>query len=271
MSNLLRSRENLRTVLKCFLQPRLTFRLARKGFLSKDRVYFSQSGWNFGNLARVPVAKLFPKAAELEVNVIRAWDRTWMTSVSVEELCVLLAIAKCVNARKILEIGTWDGNTTLNLAANTDSIVTTVDLPPEFDVQNQRNTLAHPEAELNVTNRSVLGRQFKNHPFNNRIHQVFGDSAQLDWSTLGGPFDLILIDGCHDYAYVKSDTENAIAQLGRGGVILWHDYGMIDDVCRVVDSLETAPRKLRVYALEGTRFAIGMKDPTEMAASGKTA
>jgi hypothetical protein len=45
-----------------------------------------------------------------------------------------------------------------------------------------------------------------------RITQLRADSATADWAAFGGPFDIIFVDGCHDYAYVKSDSLNAISQ-----------------------------------------------------------
>ena len=38
------------------------------------------------------------------------------------------------------------------------------------------------------------------------------------------PYDFIFIDGAHDYASVKADTELAHALLAPGGIIAWHDY-----------------------------------------------
>jgi hypothetical protein len=53
---------------------------------------------------------------------------------------------------------------------------------------------------------------------------------------------------------VKSDTENALKILARGGVVVWHDYGQIPSVSRCVD--EFAGR-LKARALRGTRLAVG--------------
>ena len=36
------------------------------------------------------------------------------------------------------------------------------------------------------TQRHQLGRQTQGHPLTERIHQVYGDSGELDWATLGG-------------------------------------------------------------------------------------
>ena len=93
-------------------------------------------------------------------------------------------------SKDILEIGTFDGNTTLNLAANAASgaTVTTVDLPPDWD----GTYLYHvPDDYVNVTSRTAIGCQYRDTPYAAMIEQVYGDSAGLDWNRLGsGRFDL---------------------------------------------------------------------------------
>jgi predicted O-methyltransferase YrrM len=189
----------------------------------------------------------------------RAFDRKSGTSITVEEACHLGAIAKFIDARKALEIGTFDGNAALLLAANVgpSGSVVTVDLPPNFALEDQQS-LVFAQGKLNLTPRDELARQIKGHDLALRIRQVYGDSAKLDWTTLGGPFNLIFIDGSHTEAYVRSDSENAVKHLAPGGIILWHDYGMIPAVSHVVDAFAKETSAMKVYVLEGTRFAIGL-------------
>ena len=54
-------------------------------------------------------------------------------SVDLQELVCVLSVLKTIRARKVLEIGTYDGFLTLNLAANMEEggVVCTVDLPVE--------------------------------------------------------------------------------------------------------------------------------------------
>ena len=178
-----------------------------------------------------------------------------------EETCHLCAMAKCLKARKVLEIGTYDGNTALALAANLDveGEIVTVDLPPDFELKQQRASLVYSDGFLNLTPRDQLGRQYRTSPLASRIRQIYGDSAALDWNTFGGPFDLVFIDGCHSEAYVQSDSRNALDHLRAGGLIVWHDYGMLSEVSNVVDRIAREVADLKVYAIEGTRLAIGFK------------
>jgi predicted O-methyltransferase YrrM len=252
-------RKVLFAILKGASSPRSTLSWIYRGHLAKDPAVIQQTYWFTGGLPRVPLRKILPGSENSDVTVPRAFDRQSGTSITVEEACHLGAVAKFINARKVLEIGTYDGNSSLVLAANVDvdGSVITVDLPPDFTMED-RSSLVHAVGELNLTPRDQLARQHKIHELGARVRQVYGDSAKLDWATLGGPFDLIFIDGSHEEKYVRSDSENALKHLRPGGIILWHDYGLFPAVSRVVDSVAKEARSMKAYVLEGTRLAIGL-------------
>jgi predicted O-methyltransferase YrrM len=243
--------------------PRKSASWVWRGSLAKDRTFVAQTYWHTGELPRVPLLELLPSTRQGEVCIPNAFDRKPGTSISVEEACHLGAIARSLSARKVLEIGTYDGNSALVLALNSDpeGVVVTVDLPPDFDPAKHQSTLAFSGDHINLTARDQLGRQFREHPASTRIKQVHGDSGSLDWSMLDGPFNLIFIDGCHTEKYVESDTRNALQQLASGGIIVWHDYGMISDVSKVVDRFARELSQMKFAALEGTRLAIGIHNP----------
>lgn len=246
-------------LMKAISSPRSSLSWVLRGHLAKDEVIVSQTYWFTGMLPRVPLFKILPGIEEFEVVLPRAFDRKAGTSISVEEAVNLGAISKGVKARKALEIGTYDGNTAMLLAANmaVEGVVVTVDLPPDFDLA-QQDSLAFSDGEFNLTPRDQLARQYQRHILSGRIRQVYGDSAKLDWCGIGGPFDLVFIDGCHSEAYIQSDSHNALKHLAPGGVIIWHDYGMIPAVSKVVDRLAQEITTMRVYAIEGTRLAVGL-------------
>jgi len=243
-------RNRFRVLMKCVWNPRLAYSRLETEFLSPDPVYLEQSQWIHGALERIAFNQLVPQSRDYDLKLIRPLDRTWGTSITTDELCCLLAIAKSVEAKKILEIGTWDGNTTVNLAEATNGMVVTVDLPPDEQ---------HASGIPNMTERQQLGRQIRGHPCEPRIRQVYGDSTRLDWKSLGPPFDLVFIDGAHHYEFVASDTQNARACVSQGGAIVWHDYAIFRDVSRVVDEMASTASELDVYAIQGTRLAVGFR------------
>ena len=250
---------NLYGLIKTIGTPRASWDWVLRGHLARDDVFIRQTRWHHGTLPRVPLTSILPEASDCEVTLPRAFSRKSGTSISVEEACHLGAITRARKVLKALEIGTFDGNTALVFAANlpSDGVVVTVDLPPDFTMEKQ-DLLIYPDASLNLTARDQVGRQFLGHELSTRIRQVYGDSAALDWSAFGGPFDLIFIDGCHSEPYVRSDSLNALRHLAPGGTLVWHDYGMIADVSTVVEQVAAATPALKVSALEGTRLALGL-------------
>ena len=225
-----------------------------KRLSSPDYQVNSMTYWWHGGLERMPVESVLPNAERAELRLHNPGWREPGTSTTLFELnCILMAMHH-VKAKSVIEIGTFNGNTTLNLAANVpeDGRVVTIDLPVDEHVEYD---LEVSDGMRNVTDRRIVGEQFKGHPLESRIQQVFGDSAKLDFSTLGGPFDFAFIDGCHDYNYVVKDTENITKVMRPGGCVMWHDYAEMGSVSRAVD--EFRGRFNRLCAIEGTRLAVG--------------
>lgn len=221
----------------------------------KDPEALRLNRWKYGEIKRYYISDIFPGIENIEIKILNLFERVIGTSIDPLEILYLNSIAKFIEAKKVCEIGTYNGNTILNLAANSpkDAILVTVDLPSNW---NGDFVIPIPKSHYNVTDRKKIGYQYKNTEYEKKIVQIFSDSASLNWDRLNGPFDLIFIDGCHYYEYVKSDTENAIKHLSKTGVIVWHDYGMIKDVCEVVDSFQS---KLKIKAITGTRLAVGFR------------
>jgi predicted O-methyltransferase YrrM len=238
----------------------LTF-LARRaipfGISFKDLEAYRISTWRHGRLQRLHLTQVFPGIEDVGVQLLNLYQRKIGLSVDATELMVLCAIEKFIGATNVLEIGTYDGNTALNLAANIsgDGRVTTVDLPIDWD---RKFVYEVPDEYWNVTDRRGVGAQYRNTPYQSRIRQVLGDSAGIDFNELSPPFDMVFVDGCHYLEYVRADTRNALANIRAGGIIVWHDYGDMKDVSRVVD--ETA-RDVTAFAIRGTRLAVGWRGP----------
>jgi predicted O-methyltransferase YrrM len=232
-----------------------------RDFDVRDASAMRVAAWNGGELPRIPAILGFPGLKRVNVTLQAPFKRVVDTSLDPYELLVLAGVARSLVPSKILEIGTYDGNTSLNLAVNTpvSTTLTTVDLPQDWDGELALEIESDEYNALDMNEKRVdIGGQFRGTAHEGRIRQVFGDSAALDWATFGGPFDLIFIDGCHDRAYVRSDTDKALQVLAPGGTIIWHDYGFTDGVSEVVDSYRD---RMRLFAVQGTRFAAGFVKP----------
>lgn len=140
------------------------------------------------------------------------------------ELMVIVSLIVNRKPKQILEIGTFDGNTTLQMALNApkDAIIHTIDLPPG---ETSRGTILKSDLKF-IGDISKHAKKFQNKPFQAKIQQHFGDSTNYPFSsfTKEGLLDFIFIDGGHSYDCVKSDTENALKVLNQKGCILWHDF-----------------------------------------------
>lgn len=210
--------------------------------------------WSSGKLPRIPVEKAFPEIATFSIVIRKAESRKIGWSLDLQELTHVLCVVQLMKSERILEIGTYDGFTALNLAANVDhsAKIWTVDLPRTDHSGTGISNACSPD---------IVGSKFRGEPESRKIQQVWADSTKTDWVSFGAPFDMVLIDGCHDYSYVRSDSANAINHTCPGGTIFWHDYGQSVDVSRAVDELA---RHYSIRAIRGTRLAF-LKMPARLA------
>jgi len=172
---------------------------------------------------------------------------------SLLETFSLVAAAKLVDAQRIFEIGTYLGTTTLNLALNVgeDSEILTLDL----DEEQATSANQHPgDSELTRTH---LGSQntldFLDSPVSRRVKTLTGDSKKFDFSPWRACVDLVFIDGGHDFATVKSDTENAfeLIRTDSRSCILWHDYRN-PEYRDLTYYLEELSQHLEIFHIEDT-------------------
>jgi predicted O-methyltransferase YrrM len=99
----------------------------------------------------------------------------------------------------------------------------------------------------------TVGKQFANTPEGAKIEQIFQDSTTFRLEALRGQVDFCFIDGGHMYETVSRDTENALALVKPGGIIMWHDYSRWwPGVQRCLDELV---RHLPVFRLADTGLA----------------
>jgi predicted O-methyltransferase YrrM len=172
---------------------------------------------------------------------IRIWEhRKENANVRVSELGILAALAAdCADGTDLFEIGTFDGRTTLNLALGSPPrcIVHTLDLPPGVETK-----FPLAEGERHMVEKPRPGARYEKHRATypaavDKIRQWLGDSATFDYSPYRGSCSLVFVDGSHDYDYVMSDSRAAMDMARRGGIVLWHDYGIWEDVTRALEEL----------------------------------
>ncbi|HEC86933.1 MAG TPA: class I SAM-dependent methyltransferase [Thermoplasmatales archaeon] len=126
----------------------------------------------------------------------------------------------------VLEIGTFNGRTTFNIAANSEnSKIITIDVADLGTREYSGTDLKYYKPKEEV------GRFFKNTEFSKRIKQIIADSLTVDCQMLldkeldGKKIDFALIDAGHDYDSVRHNFEELVLpRLAYGGVVVFDDY-----------------------------------------------
>ena len=139
--------------------------------------------------------------------------------------------------KRILEIGTKYGRTTINMAkfAPEDCEIVSVDLIP----LDYSFVYKYPESK--------------------KIKFIQGDSLKFDFSKLGY-FDVVLVDANHLYNFVQNDTKIALNSVKQDGYILWHDYGKVGpqyskiQVKQALDDMKIKPDMYLGWSLVGLQI-----------------
>jgi len=148
-------------------------------------------------------------------------------NISLTEIAVISKLIKNHNPSQLFELGTFDGRTTLNMAANCsrNARVYTLDLPRE---KASLTELPIAPGEEKYIEKEVSGSRYLGTDCEQKITQLYGDSATFDFSPFLDTMDFIFVDGAHSYEYVLNDSKQALKLLKGGkGLILWHDYDKI--------------------------------------------
>jgi hypothetical protein len=175
-------------------------------------------------LPKVELGELF-RRNEMDVRILE--PITANGNVTINELFSLNYAVAATGPKSVFEIGTFDGRTTLNFAANSseDTRIFTLDLPAS-GLGNTKYDLE--QYDKLYVDKPQSGARFLNRPEQKKITQLFGDSATFDFSPYYNRADFIFVDGSHAYEYALNDSLIAAKLLrSNKGTILWHDYGHV--------------------------------------------
>lgn len=173
---------------------------------------------------------------------------------SVAGVACLIGLARLVNARRIFEIGTYNGRTAYTLARNVEkATVLTLDLP--VDVEPAYPLDPGDEFHLNAYSTAV--------PEHERVIRLFGDSASFDFEPYRGSCDVVYVDGAHSYEYAASDSYSALRLVSSTGVIVWDDYMRPRE--GVVSALHQLAAMEMLYRVPRTRIVVLLSDAARQA------
>ena len=171
---------------------------------------------------------------------------------TIEEQIIIVSLATQRRVKALFEFGTFDGTTTANLATNLpDSEILTIDLPSQ---QESSALLRLGNADRKFIRKERIGAKLGGFP---QVTKLYGDTARFDFSPWYGTRDFVFVDACHEYEYVRNDTEAALRLLKPGGTIVWHDYGGWMGVTRALNEYyATDPRLRGLVNVRGTTLAV---------------
>jgi hypothetical protein len=199
-------------------------------------------------MAEVPAAtfrELFSDSEELQLRVDPEMLSRHLWNVKLHEEVYLSAAVQSLQPMRIFEFGTWNGNTTRQLAesAPDDAKVFTLDLP---DSAFEASQSAEPSTRI--------GERYKDSPARLKIEQIRANSLSFDFSPYFSSIDFVFVDAGHDYRCVLNDTEIALKMVRPGGAIFWHDFEPIN--VGLIHAVREATAGLPLRRLDGTTFAV---------------
>ena len=153
------------------------------------------------------------------------------------DIALLKSLAKTFEKCSYFEIGTWRGESVVNVAEIAEKCYT-------LNLSKQELT------DLGVSEKYADMHGFFSKGKDNITH-LTGNSLTFDFEGLNKKFDLIFIDGDHHYESIKSDTENIFTHLVHDdSVVVWHDYAYTPEKIRqevLAAILDGTPPEHRKY------------------------
>jgi SAM-dependent methyltransferase len=151
----------------------------------------------------------------------------WLTTTEGE------ALSRLARGRRVLEVGSYLGLSTICLARTAESVVS-------IDPHDGRGTACPGD-----TYDAFIGN-LRRHGVAERVRAIRGTTRTVDPAEVGGPFDLVFIDGAHDRESVACDIALSLRWLAPGGLLAFHDYRSEADpgVTEAVDNLIGAGGRL---------------------------
>ncbi len=202
-------------------------------------------------IPEVDISRLVPD--EVTETVLESPNAGLDGNVPPHELRIICKLVKHFRPATIFEIGTFDGRTTVNMAANApkETRIFTLDLPA---AAVNRTALRIKSGDTAFIVKKQSGREFlRQEQEGEMITQLLGDSAAFDYTPYKNRMDFVFVDGSHSYEYVLSDTEVALNLLREGkGIVLWHDYGWREVVHALNELYERHPQLGFLQNISGT-------------------
>jgi predicted O-methyltransferase YrrM len=157
------------------------------------------------------------------------------------------ALHNLAQGRLVLEIGSWLGRSTVAMARVADHVVA---------VDHHHGSAEHrfPTGEEADTLRGFIGN-LERYDVRDKVTVCVMDAARLTSLFREDVFDLVFVDGAHDFGSALRDGLAALklVKLRSVGLVAFHDYNF-PDVRSAIKHLPYAPRELEI--LPDTNIAL---------------
>ena len=139
---------------------------------------------------------------------------------NLDEGAYLYKVAKSLKNSRILEIGRFEGGSTI-LLASTGNELDSIDIAPKND-----------------TFIEVMLKQL----MIDKVNLIINDAKNMNFPE--NKYDLIFIDGGHSYEQVKNDFLKVKKSIKIGGHLLFHDYSPSQpEVVKFIDELKESKNR----------------------------
>jgi SAM-dependent methyltransferase len=129
-----------------------------------------------------------------------------------------VALAELAEGKKVLEIGSYQGKSTICMAQTAESVFALDHHEGDICTDAQRNEDA-PDNTL-----ASISTHLAEWDVTDKVTLLVGDSQAVCPTLKDGAFDLCFVDGSHDGCSVYHDVTQALRLVRVGGVIALHDW-----------------------------------------------
>lgn len=152
------------------------------------------------------------------------FNENWYSEEQINNLIILLKKVKGIDG-KIIEIGCWEGKSTINLANNCFPETLICNDTWLGNVQESIITGVTHITELIVKKRDVYSIFIANMNNNTQKNYVVIKEDCIEWlKKFDGEIKFIHIDACHEYESVHETIKLVLPKMVKGGIICGDDY-----------------------------------------------
>ena len=174
-----------------------------------------------------------PQPVDMQLHI----PSSGIGSITLLEAAALVSVLHLTRPQRVFEFGTFLGYSTALLLRNTPPEAEVISIDLGDDSSAYRSAASYTDAELRSDDkknddylrfvqasegqRYLRGLSSEQHA---RLKLLHGDSTRFDAGPLAGRVDFVFVDGGHDTATIRSDTQKSLQMTGNDGVIAWHDF-----------------------------------------------